>query len=144
MLYDLKNPSDTYTFEAPSREVACLAVWSLSMLYGASSETNKEEDEIPILGFFGEEAIDEFCTKNFGRNFEDGLKALHEEVADCLDTFILGDFSDWKRFEAAKEAIDNPKKFEIFKEKWQDARTSLNDIGGRASALAKKLRNEIK
>lgn len=52
------------------------------------------------------------------------------------------DFEDRRRYNAALEAITDPKKKEKFIEEWQDGHSSLNDIGTYAHQLAKKLEGD--
>lgn len=138
MIYELINPSDPYTFECKSREVAALTVMALSPMYGA--KTDNEEDEIPIFVFGARDGFEKWYEENFGRTVEDGVNELFAEMADCLDSFVLGNMSDRKRFLAAVEAITDEEKLKEFKKKWQDSRSSMNDIGGEAYALAEKMK----
>lgn len=138
MVYELINPSDPYTFECSSREVAALTVSALSPMYGAKAEN--EEDEIPIFIFWGNDGYEKWYEESFGRTVEEGVNALYNEIADCLDSFVLGNTSDRERFSAAVEAITDADKLRAFKTKWQDSRSSMNDIGGTAYALAEKMK----
>lgn len=134
MEYNLANPSDPYTFVADDLETAALVVYSLSLGYGAT--TKDGEIAVPIFIFGGAE---EWYTKQFGRSVEDGLKAKKKQVAEALNSMMLGHFEDRRRYEAALAAITEPDKREKFIAEWQDGRSSMNDIGTYCHKLAEKL-----
>lgn len=136
MEYELYNPSDPYTFIAADKEVAALAVGHLSLAFGAGTKDEAEENRVPIFLFGG---FDEWYQKEFGRTPTDGLEARKKEVGEALASFMLGHFEDRARYNAALAAIDDPAKLEDFKAKWQDGRSSLNNIGGVAHSIGKKL-----
>lgn len=134
--YELINPSDPYTFVAADKEVAALVIGNLSLSFGAETKDEAEADRVPIFMFGG---FDEWYQEEFGRTPTEGMAARKKEVGDALASFMLGHFEDRARYNAALEAIDDPAKAEAFKEKWQDGRTSLNNIGGVAHSIGKKL-----
>ncbi len=134
MEYKLVNPSDPYTFIADDLETAALGVFSISTFYGA---TNKEgEVEVPVFIIGGAE---EWYIEQFGRSSYDGLKVKKKQVAEALNSVVLGDFEDRRRYEAALAAITEPDKREKFIAEWQDGRSSLNDIGTYCHKLAEEL-----
>ena len=67
-----------------------------------------------------------------------GLKK-RKQVSAALFSFMLGDYEDRRRYEAARKAVMDPEKEEEFINEWQDGHSSLNDIGTYAHALGKKL-----
>lgn len=136
MEYELYNPSDPYTFIAADKEVAALAVGHLSLAFGAGTKDEAEENRVPIFLFGG---FDEWYQEEFDRTPTEDMAARKKEVGDALASFMLGRFEDRARYNAALEAIDDPAKAEAFKEKWQDRRTSLKNIGGVAHSIGKKL-----
>jgi len=138
MLYELINPSDSYVFNAKSREVAALVVFSFGTSYGAKPQEGDED--IPVFLLDGVSGANEWYEEQFGRTTDEGLSELMVEVADALDSFMYGHFEDWNRYIAACEAITDPEKLRTFKEKWHDGHTSLNDIGGAAHLIAESLR----
>lgn len=138
MQYELINPSDPYTFLAETKEIAALTVFVLSTAYGAKSESG--EDEIPVFILGGSK---EWYLEQFGRTPDEGLEAEKRRVAEALQSFMLGNFRDRKRYEAALNAITDEEKREEFIELWQDGRSSLNDIGTYAHELGRKLVGEI-
>lgn len=137
MEYKLINPSDPYTFIADNLEVSAIVVLILGVAYGAEPKDGGEM--VPVFIFGG--AMDWYKEK-FGRTPTEGLKARKKDVADALDSFMLGSFKDRRRYEAALSAITAPDKRAEFISAWQDGRSSMNNIGGLAHTLAKTLRNE--
>ncbi len=136
MDYELINPSDPYTFIAADKEVAALVIGSLSLAFGAETKNKAEENRVPIFMFGG---FEEWYQEEFGRTPAEGLAAKKNEVGEALTSFMIGHFEDRVRYNAALEAIDDPEKAEVFKTKWQDRRTSLNNIGGVAHSIGKNL-----
>lgn len=136
MEYELINPSDPYTFIAEDSETAALVVFSLSPAYGAHPKDEGNEG-VPIFIFGGGA---EWYRETFGRTPDEGLLAKKNAVADALDSMMLGGFEDRKRYHAALDSITDPEKKEKFIAEWQDGRSSLNDIGTFAHALAKRIR----
>ena len=74
----------------------------------------------------------------------DGLNARKKEVGEAMQSFMLGGFEDRARYNAALEAIDDPAKRDAFMAKWQDGRSSLNNIGGAAHEIGKALLLEVR
>lgn len=134
MEFELINPSDPYTFIASSNEVAALTVFLVGSAYGAKAKD--DSFEVPIT-MFGSGA--EWYQEQFGRSADDGLAENKEEVAKSLESMMYGEFEDRKRYQAALNAIEDEEKREKFISEWQDGRSSLNDIGDYAHALANKL-----
>lgn len=136
MEYELINPSDPYTFIAEDLETAALTVFLLSTTYGARSK--EDEEKVPIFLFGGAR---EWYSENFDRTPDEGLDAKRKAVSDSLSSMMYGNFTDRKRYQTALSAIDDPKKKELFIAEWQNAHSSLNDIGGFAHKLAKIIIN---
>ena len=140
MQYEIINPSDPYTFLAESLEVAALVIFILGgNSYGAKPEDENAEG-VPVFVLGG--AL-EWYQKTFQRPLDEAIKVLGLDVANALQSVMLGSFEDRRRYEAALTAIDDPEKRQAFMEKWQDSRSSLNDIGGRSHALARAIRENI-
>lgn len=135
MEYELINPSDPYIFIAKNKEVAALVVACLTTAYGAKSKDGENEIPVFILGGFSE-----WYKENFGRDCDAGLEALKSDVSEALESFMYGNFEDRKRYDLALSCITDVEKKEEFKAKWNDGRSSLNDIGTYAHNLAKKIR----
>lgn len=135
MEFVLINPSDPYTFIANSNEAAALTVFLLGSAYGAKAKDGSFE--VPITMFGGGA---EWYEEQFHRSPDDGFLENKAEVAEALESMMLGSFEDRRRYQAALTAIDDEKKRERFISEWQDGRSSLNDIGSRAHMLSRKLR----
>ena len=114
MRFEIINPSDKYTMTAPDLEVAAVAVSFLGegtyKLKGIGEDAGQD---VPFF-LFGEH--DEWFVSQFGRDAEATAKHLinhrSDELAQALDSVTL---------QGAE-------------------RSSMNDIGGEAKALAKAVR----
>lgn len=137
MEYELINPSDPYTFIAEDRETAVLVVFAISTMYGAKNENG--EVVVPAFVFGGAE---EWYTDQFGRNVADGIKAKKKQIGAALSSMLLGGFADRRRYKAALAAITDPDKKAEFIAKWQDERSSLNDIGTYCHRLAERIKGD--
>lgn len=136
MEYELHNPSDPYTFVAADKEIAALVVGLLSMMFGAGTEDKSKENEVPIFLFGG---YDEWYQEEFGREPKEGLETRKKEVGEAMKSFVLGGFEERKLYSAALEAIEDPAKRDAFITKWQERRSSLNNIGGAAHEIGNAL-----
>lgn len=140
MQYEIINSSDPYTFVAQSREVAALTIFLLGTQYAAEPETG--EEGVPLFIFGGAE---DWYLETFMRTPEEAFDTLLKEVIESLDSVMLGEFTDRKRYDLALNAIDCPEKKKQFKEAWQESRSSTNDIGSYAHVMAAKLKSrEVK
>lgn len=140
-LYEIVNPSDPYTLRAPSALVASIAVILVgSGQYGIEAIGDSEPAAMPMFAFCPNSALDEWCLRVGGDTFGALLEANRAAVADCLDSVLFGPADRRAMYEAACAAIDDPQKLERFKAEWHDRRSSMNDIGGRAWAMAAGLR----
>ena len=116
MKFDICNPSDPYTMEAPDLEIAAVAVSLLGDgRYPLTGLGDDKGQDVPPFLFGGH---DEWFTSKFGMNFEETVtKAIRhrsQELAAALDSVTLQ----------------------------SSRRTSMNDIGGRAEDLAKAVRQK--
>jgi len=114
VLFEIINPSDPYTMDAPDLEIAAIAVSVLGRgQYSLEGRGNAAGQDVPFFMFGGH---DEWFTKNFGRTFEASVEHVLNQRADELAT--------------ALESV----KLE------RGERSSMNDIGGRAKSAANSLR----
>jgi len=143
MLYEIVNPSDAYTIVAKSFDVAAVACFVLGKgRYAFKPIDDDKAPEVPIFLFGG---ADEWCREQFGVDAGDlvqgTLKDKRDELAECLDSCLIGNASDRKDFDEACAAISDPVKQTQFRESRHDRRrSSMNDIGGRAYRIAAKIR----
>ena len=131
-LYELVNPSDPYTFYAPSVEIAGLVSAMLSPSFGASPVDGEGESSPVMFGW------NEWMKE---KGIDDEWIAEHKlAIADALDSFLIGNANRREDVESMLEMLPDDKKAE-----WRDShqnrnRTSLNQIGESAYKLAKQLR----
>lgn len=137
MIYKLVNPSDPYTFKADTYEIAALTVLCMGTQYGATPKTG--DKTVPVFLFTDAE---EWYKENFNHSIEEGLKANREIVADALSSMLYGDFEERETYEIALESITDTEKEKVFKEKWHDRHSSLNDIGVYAHKMAEVLKSK--
>lgn len=120
MKFDLINPSDTYHFEAKDLEIAAVMVCVLGggkYAAEAMGEDKAEANNVPLFLFGGH---DEWFTRKFGMRFEDTVEhCIQHRRGDLAKSF------------ASVTLANGP-------------RSSLNDIGGRAHALAEGLSKTMK
>lgn len=142
MEFELINPSDPYTFIAKNREVAAITVFVLGTMYGAQLKEDEDgKNEVPVFILGGAE---EWYEEQFGHSVDEGIEKYRLDVAEALESFMLGNFEDRERYETALSFIDNSEKKDEFKKKWQDSCSSLNDIGTRAHDIAKEIKKAMK
>lgn len=144
MLFEIINPSDKYTVQAPDLEIAAVACTLLGE--GKYAFQGLDNDaEVPLFLFGGH---DEWFSDKFGASFSEVtgrvMAARRAELADCFDSVLIGDEAHRKAFEKGLELIDDPVKREQWREHWLDERrTSMNNIGGRAWGIARRLRESV-
>jgi hypothetical protein len=151
MLYEIINPSDPYHFECNDLEVAAIMIGILGEGHYAAQPLDENGNEIETevyipLFLFG--SADTWFKKQFGITMDESmghvLKDRKSELIEAFESVTLGSFKDRKFVIDALNAIDDPVKKEAFKKKWiEEKQTSLNDIGGRADALARSLKKKI-
>jgi len=145
MLYEIINPSDAYTIEAKDLEIAFVACVLLGRGQYAFEPIGDDEGvKIPFFMFGG---TDDFCQKHFAKSAGAVLDGVMEtragELAECLDSCLIGGKSNRQLYFDGLALIDDPDKREQWKVRWHDERrSSLNDIGGRAYEMAKRLRDK--
>lgn len=138
MLFDIINPSDPYTMEAPDLEIAACAVCLLgSGQYGLNELSGDKSGTVPMFPFGGHDA---WFTKQFGRDFgasvDQVIKTRRHVLAGALASVRIGSAVTRREFDAelAKLAADD--EAAMFLTAFHDKhRTSVNDIGRHAWAL---------
>ncbi len=141
MLYNIVNPSDGYTIDCPDLEIATIACCLLGRGQYAFEPLEDSGVSVPLFLFGGVEA---FCAEHFKQPFETVREWVMahrtEDLAAALDSVIIGRYAEDRQifYESAPTERDL---FEIYRFAYHDRRrSSLNDIGGRAYAMAAKLR----
>jgi hypothetical protein len=146
MLYTITNPSDPYTIEANSLEVAAVACIFLGR---GQYEFKPVEDTGETVPFFMFGGTDEWFEKHFGKTVDvvtDEVMANRlQELADCLDSCLIGKVGDREPYFKGLEAFVDPKERQEYWFAYHDKkRSSFNDIGGRAKKMAANFREKIK
>lgn len=145
MLYEIINPSDPYTIEADSLDIAFMAC---VLLGNGQYEFRPFEDGGTPVPFFMFGGTDEWCKEHLGKTFhevaDDVRVNKREEMAKCLDSCLIGSANDRRTYYLGLELIEDPVKRERWWFEWHDKRrSSLNDIGGRAHKMAQNFRKPI-
>ena len=143
MLFDIINPSDPYTIESPSLDVAAVACIFLSQgKYPFKSLDGGQDVPVFMLG-----GAEEWCKERFNESIMElsnrVMDTKMKELADCLDSVLYGDAEERIKFLAETSDMDRLT-FEAARMMRQDdKRSSINDIGERAYRMAAKLRESI-
>lgn len=137
---EICNPSDAYTLVCDDDLYATLACILLGNgKYGLS---DREDNFIcPIMIFGGtDEHIQEISE------YQSADAAFHaadkKRLAEVLRTTLLGGFGGREEFEETIALIPEERQ-EQFRQIWHEKRTSMNNIGGRAIAIAKRLESMV-
>lgn len=135
MIYELINPSDAITFEAPDLKIAGLVTILLGEgAYAANPEDDTQEG-VPLMIFDGPE---EWWNAHFSEEpWQDSAKTFAAQLVPALRSVCCASFSQRRLFDIALESIDDPEKRQGFIDKWNDMNcTSMNNIVGRAQEFA--------
>lgn len=143
LLFEISNPADPYTIEAPSLDVAAMT----AILLGQGNYGFKSLDggkDIPMFSFGGG---DKWCQEHFKEYLMEMSNRVMDtklsEVADSLDSVLYGDAEDRVEFLEATKDLDQPNFRATRILRQQDKCSSMNDIGERAYRMAAKLRKSI-
>jgi len=143
LLFKIVNPSDPYTIEADSLDVA--AVTTVLLGQGKYPLTSLDGGQDVPLFMFG---ADEWCKKVFSEDLMELSNRVMDtklaEVADCLDSVLYGDAQDRIEFLESTEGMTREDFEEARAIRQEKNRSSMNDIGERAYRMAKNLRKSIK
>jgi hypothetical protein len=133
-LYELINPSDPYTFYAPSIEVAGVCAVLLSTAFGAR-QVSGEGEGTPV--FFGwQEWLDE---RGIDANW---IEEHRYQIADAYESFLIGDAAKRDDIESMLAILPEEKRREWRDQRQDRHRSSMNRIGEAAYARAKQLRDK--
>ena len=137
MIYDLINPSDDVTFEAPTLAAATGAV--LAVGRGQLEATSEDGIMIPMM-LFG----DSWIQKTFDCGLEELLDNNTEAIAETLSSFATVSIDKRGAYKAQLESITNAEDRQKFLDEWDDKhRTSMNKITVVAHNIAKALKEKI-
>lgn len=133
MLYEIINMSDKYTIDCPDTEIATAACVVIGNgQYAFQPLEGNPLPDVPLFIFgVDEKFIKEHCNgQTFEQMFDKVMTTRKDELASALDSVHIGGAEDRKTYPDEKQRTQA-----------HDARrSSMNDIGRRAWALARKLR----
>lgn len=134
--YEIINPSDAVTLQASDLRIAGVAVLLLGNgLYGLTDEN--DEAVVPLM-LFG--TSEKWLKENHIESLNDFIKENKSAIADVLASVTYGKIEERLGFDKAVGMM-TPEKAKEYRAWWNDKnRSSLNDIGQRALAIAAKLR----
>jgi hypothetical protein len=141
-IYELINPSDAYTFTAPSLEVAAVVTLIVGRgRYGARCVSG-ELQEVPMFLFGGSEAwVQETLNYKTLDSLVEKYMQEKQTLAASLESFMIGDSNNRKLYEDGLALLETEEKRKAWRDRWQDEnRSSMNDIGGYAHRLADRIR----
>jgi hypothetical protein len=132
MLWEVVNPSDSYTMEAESFEVAVLA--ALVMWEGRYSlqALTSETPSMPLMLF---RSVHDWVKETFGKTVEELIRGTDRTkvAAACASVLLSKNAEDRKKYDGLTE----DEKIALH----DKLRGSMNDIGRRAWAMAEGLKN---
>jgi len=139
VLYEISNPSDPYTMIASELRFAAAAVLILGEgKMGAHPVDDDAAESVPIFLLGGHEP---WLAAHGIKDLAAFIMANPSPIAEVLESVQIGKPSDRRAMEAVFAAIADPKDRTAAQAAYHDQkRSSLNDIGGRASHYAKTLR----
>lgn len=108
-LYELVNPSDPYTFYAPSIEVAGVCAVTLSSGYGAK-EVGGDGEQTPVV-FGWADWLESRGINTFW------VRAHAREIAEAYDSFLIGDAAGRADVESMLAMLPEEKR-----QAWRDQR----------------------
>lgn len=141
MIFEIINPSDSYTMESDEWPVAVYAGLILGEgTYGLEGLDN--DNNLPVFLFGG---YNEWIKEEFGSDFKPWVQEMFDNkkiaIADCLDSVLIGSKSDRESYNKGLEFITEASAKKEWRDHWHDKRrSSLNNIGLRAWTLAERLR----
>lgn len=146
LLFEIRNPSNPYTIESSSLDVAAMTAILLGQgQYGfVRYDCVSDEEDIPMFAFGGG---DVWSRKHFDEDLMEMSNRVMDtklsQVADCLDSVLYGNSEDRKEFLEATKTMDR-NQFLVYRLAQQEKkRSSDNDIGERAYRMAATLRQSI-
>ena len=135
-IYELVNPSDHITLEAPDDVIAVVAANIVSSMYGAR---NADGEVVGGLFSFGREGAMDHWLQDHGCP-PGALSKRTSAIVAALRSFVLGD-RDLYEFTIGELPAEA---HERFRAKWDDQhRTSVTDICGAARRIAEEVAEGI-
>lgn len=142
MLFYVINPSDAYTIESNRFDVAVAAILLVGRGYYGLDGADNDYD-MPVLAFFSKETQNTWLKENGVEDLRRFIDVNKFEIAECLDSIMIGGIEDRKAYDKGLELIETEENRQKWKDDWHDQRrTSMNNIGQSAWNYAKRLRDE--
>ena len=140
MIWEVVNPSDACSIEAPNLEVAACAIVALGEgRYGGTSWPEDPALGVPIFLFGGH---DEWFTAHFGADFQTCLERNKAAAGLALGTLLYGKPAQRARWTQALACVSDPAERELAKAALMDVeRSSMNNIAARAARIAELWRD---
>jgi hypothetical protein len=138
-VYEIGNPSDAYTMKSdcvPAAAVACMFLGE-----GAYNLTDKDGKQVCPFFLFGGDP-DAWLKAEHNTTIEDVTRDHGEEVIDALETVLIGDFAEREVVESATAKMSKADAAAWLEERHDRKRSSMNNIGRRAKAMAAALRKK--
>jgi hypothetical protein len=152
MILDIINPSDACHMVTDDREAAAIACILIGNGQYGLEQVDAKAGETPFkMPLFLLGGHDQWWTKTFGHSFEEGATAYRDDtrknlaLINALLSVVYGKRADLESYYDAMELITQTDGRAEFKRRWNDRRRgSMNNIGGRALALAEAMGSDIK
>jgi hypothetical protein len=142
MIFEIVNPSDPYTLECDDFKIAAAGIMLLGRgKLGLSTEEGDEKHQMPPFIFGNDEMVTKWFADIGIPSLGEFIDGHREEIATMLETVLIGSERNRRTFEKVLACISDPVERAKARAVYQDEkRSSLNDIGGAAWDLAKRLR----
>jgi hypothetical protein len=142
VIYELANPHDPYTFEAPTDRVAAL----LCMIVGGNAygaEGEKGHTAWPVMLFADGEAVEAEFQERFGTGIKEAVEADCELLATALRSLWITGRAERVGVAAALKACPTQEARDAFVTAYEDEkRSSLTDLATRARSYADALEKQ--
>jgi len=134
ILCQIINPSDPYTLRTDDFIVAAVIIGILGRGQLGLTSADGEHSSPVLFGWF--KWLDE---QGIG-DMADYVDAHWEEMCDILDSVMIGGISEREDAESVARRIPEHELADWLRERHDHHRSSMNDIGSAAAALAKLVR----
>lgn len=122
-VWELINPSDAYTFEAPSIEIAAVIAMLLGNGYGAKRiDVSIDDDRTPLFSGWPDWCHEHGIDEHF---FDNHLP----EIAAAFESFLIGSYAERLDYVKVLKAVPKNKRAAVIAERQERRRTSMNRIG---------------
>lgn len=137
MIYEIVNPSDYYTLGADDPAIGA----ATCLLLGSGQYILRDEggnDIMPFFIFGGDPSS--WFVETYGVGIMSVMETRRDEIAECLESVLIGNRQEYI---ATLALITEDENRNLFVAEWHDRhRSSLNDIGGRAREIARRMREK--